>query len=583
MHEVNAAVLRGLLWLCPTVAGPELIRAMAKVCFSAFRKIRGLGTRAVKVGNAGVYALGQIEHPLALGQLALLKSKVKLASAQKAIKKALTRTAERCGLSREELDEMSVPTYGLTDVGVCEEKIGNFTARLAITGTHSTELAWINLEGQTRRSVPVAVKTTHAEELKELETSARDIQKMLPAQRDRIDSLFLQQRTWPINVWRERYLDHPLVGTLVRRLIWEFKDGNESTAGIWHDGQLVDIDVKAIAIENPGTTVRLWHPIGRNAAVIAAWRDRLEAQQIQQPLKQAHREIYGLDGTEYKNPTRSDRFAGHVLKQHQFHALCGARGWQHQLQRMVEGEFPPASLSLAPWGLRAEFSVEGIGSDYGADGADTNENGVYLRVATGQVRFYRIDGPEGVMAEPVPLEEIAPRVFSEVMRDVDLFVGGASIGNDPTWSHGGPQGRHRQYWQNYSFGELNATAITRKEVLQRLLPRLKIASLCRFEERFLVVQGSLRTYKIHLGSGNILMEPNDDYLCIAPKQNEAQDFPVLLPFEGDPTLSAIITKAFLLANDTKITDVSIVSQIMRRSGLPDIGGLQVTPELRDSA
>src|SRR5439155_19921221 len=28
MHEVNAAVLRGLLWLCPTVAGPELIRAM---------------------------------------------------------------------------------------------------------------------------------------------------------------------------------------------------------------------------------------------------------------------------------------------------------------------------------------------------------------------------------------------------------------------------------------------------------------------------------------------------------------------------------------------------------------------------
>ena len=229
---------------------------------------------------------------------------------------------------------------------------------------------------------------------------------------------------------------------------------------------------------------------------------------------------------------------------------------------MIEAEFPPASLVLAPWGLRAELSVEGIGRDYAADGADTNESGVYLRVATGQVRFYRIDGAEGADAGPVPLEEIAPRVYSEVMRDINLFIEGASIANDPTWSHGGPQGRHRKYWWHNAFGELNPIAITRKEALQRLLPRLKIASQCQIEERFLTVQGSLRTYKIHLGSGNILMDPNDDYLWIVPKQNDA-DFPVLLPFEGDPTLSAIITKAFLLANDTKITDATIVSRIMR--------------------
>ena len=43
---------------------------------------------------------------------------------------------------------------------------------------------------------------------------------MLPAQRDRIDSMFLLQKTWPIDEWRERYLDHPLVGTIARRLIW---------------------------------------------------------------------------------------------------------------------------------------------------------------------------------------------------------------------------------------------------------------------------------------------------------------------------------------------------------------------------
>ena len=31
----------------------------------------------------------------------------------------------------------------------------------------------------------------------------------------------------------------------------------------------------------------------------------------------------------------------------------------------------------------------------------------------------------------VPLEEVPPLVLSEVMRDADLFVGVASVGNDP--------------------------------------------------------------------------------------------------------------------------------------------------------
>ena len=96
------------------------------------------------------------------------------------------------------------------------------------------------------------------------------------------------------------------------------------------------------------------------------------------------------------------------------------------------------------------------------------------------------------------------------------------------------------------------------------MPKLKIAGQCSFEEKFLVVKGSLRSYKIHLGSGNILMTPNDQYLCIVPKQGAAEDGKVLLPFEGDRTLSVILSKAFLLANDAMIKDLSIVSQIKRR-------------------
>jgi hypothetical protein len=165
--------------------------------------------------------------------------------------------------------------------------------------------------------------------------------------------------------------------------------------------------------------------------------------------------------------------------------------------------------------------------------------------------------------EPLPLEQIPPLVFSEILRDVDLFVGVASVGNDPNWSDGGPQGRYRDYWQSYSFGELSATAQTRRALLGRLIPRLKIADRCTLSDRFLVVRGTLRTYKIHLGSSNILMAPNDQYLCIVPKQTTAGGERVFLPFEGDGTLSVILSKAFLLADDARITDPSITSQLKK--------------------
>lgn len=123
------------------------------------------------------------------------------------------------------------------------------------------------------------------------------------------------------------------------------------------------------------------------------------------------------------------------------------------------------------------------------------------------------------------------------MRDVDLLVGVASVGNDAKWSDGGPDGRHRDYWQTYSFGNLSATAATRRVVLADLLLSLRIAQQCKLQKKFLVVKGELRTYKSHLGSGNVLMSPNDQYLCIVPRSREN----LALPFEGDTTLSIIIS------------------------------------------
>jgi len=152
------------------------------------------------------------------------------------------------------------------------------------------------------------------------------------------------------------------------------------------------------------------------------------------------------------------------------------------------------------------------------------------------------------------------------MRDVDLFVGVCSIGNDPGWRDSGIHPGFNEYWSNYSFGDLLESAKTRREVLQQLLPKLKIASQCEINDRFLVVRGNLRTYKIHLGSGNILMEPNDQYLCIVEgrSSSDSDARKLVLPFEGDHRMAVILSKAFLLANDNKIADRSILSQINRK-------------------
>ena len=580
MHEENATCLRGLVWLTPSFRGDdELARAVAAVALSAYRKVPGVGPRAVKVGNAAVYALSEMGTPEAVGHLAMLKVRVKFGTAQKEIEKAFNAAAEALSLPRDQIEEMAVPSYGLDSVGARKESFadGEYIAELRVEG-RDVELRWTRADGKAQKSVPAKVKSDHKEELKELQGAAKDIASMLPAQSERLDAMFLRKKCWPAATWRERYLDHPLVGTLARRLIWTFTTNGTTRVGIWAGDTIVDVSDQPLAVPDDAQ-VELWHPIGRPVDDVLAWRRWIEVHEIRQPFKQAHREVYLLTDAERRTETYSNRFAAHVLRQHQYNALCAARGWNNKLRMMVDDTYPPTYRELTHWGLRAEYWVEGAGTDYGTD---TNESGAYLRVVTDQVRFYRLDAAQNAahaggggyvtaaagpgtagVNEPLQLEQIPPLVFSEIMRDVDLFVGVTSVGNDPTWQDGGPGGRYRDYWNTYSFGELGETARTRRAILERLLPKLRIASQCTLTDRFLVVRGQLRTYKIHLGSGNILMEPNDQYLCIVPARDPAalDTSRLFLPFEGDATLSVVLSKAFLLAADHCIKDLTIVRQI----------------------
>ena len=576
-NDGNADVLKGLAWALADAANGDAPRALGRLVLACVKKVPGVGPRSPKVAGAGVWALGEMAagkdaatRDAALGQLARLKARVTFRTTLKAIETALDKAAAKAGVAKEDLEELGVPGFGFEN-GVRVEELGGATATLRLDGNKVTTI-WTNDKAKVVKAPPAAVKKEFKDDLKEIKQAADDAAGVLLAGRDRLDNLYLADKSWRLSDFRERYLNHGLLGPLVRRLIWTV----DETPVLFNQDAATEVAGHPVELGETAE-VRLWHPIHADTDTVIAWRDRLASLQITQPFKQAHREVYLLTDAERRTNTYSNRFAAHVVRQHQFNALCAARGWRNQLRLMVDDSYEPPRRELPAHGLRAEFWVEGIGDDFGTD---TTDSGSYLRLATDQVRFYRTGaaknyqhagggrydtyGPDEADNHPLPLDQIPPIVLSEVLRDCDLFVGVSSVGNDPTWQDGGPEGRFRDYWHSYSFGDLNQTAQTRKTVLEKLVPRLKITDRCSFSDKFLVVRGERRTYKIHLGSGNILMEPNDQYLCIVPgRQADASPDSQFLPFEGDRTMSVIVSKALMLADDAKIKDPTINSQIGR--------------------
>jgi hypothetical protein len=445
---------------------------------------------------------------------------------------------------------MSLPTYDLSKEGEQRLLIGEGAAIIRVAGTREVTLSFLRPDGREVAAVPKALKDVAPDALATARRRRKEIEDALAGQAARIERLYLSGRAIPFDCWRERYLEHPLVAALTRRLIWSFGSPGSSVAGLPRAGTVENIDGKPLAPASD-VVVTLWHPLMAEAHDVRAWRHRLATLGVVQPFKQAHREIYLLTDTERQTEIYSNRFAAHLLRQHQFKALCDQRGWRYHLMGAWDSHNTP-TRALPAHELAVEYWVDGVHSE-------TTHSGVYTLVATDQVRFA---GPDGA---PTALADVPPLVFSELMRDVDLFVGVASVGNDPNWGDGGPQGRFQGYWNTYAFGDLSQSGKMRAEVLATLLPSLVIADRCELSDRFLIVRGNLCTYKIHLGSANIQMEPNGRYLCIVPGRGRSDGSSVLerfvLPFEGDGTLSIILSKAFMLAADDKITDPAILRQI----------------------
>lgn len=286
-----------------------------------------------------------------------------------------------------------------------------------------------------------------------------------------------------------------------------------------------------------------------------AWRNRLQALEIQQPFKQAHREIYIVTDAERQTGDYSNRMAAHIVKQYSMNALAVSRGWQYSLIGPFDGgDYTEANRAIPAYELDARLIVH----DVKEESESLSDAGMYLYVSTDQLSFLHA-------GQTVELERVPPMVFSEIVRDIDLFVGVGSVASDPYWEDSGHSENYTHYWRTRGFDDLGEFAKTRKLVLEQLLPKLKIRDVASIDGKYLVVKGKLHSYKIHIGSGNVLMQPNDQYLCIVPAASEKKTPNLFLPFEGDTSLTIVLSKAFLLAADDKITDPVILSQFAGQS------------------
>ena len=141
---------------------------------------------------------------------------------------------------------------------------------------------------------------------------------------------------------------------------------------------------------------------------------------------------------------------------------------------------------------------------------------------------------------PIKIGEIPDVIYSEVMRDVDLAVSVAHAGGvDPETSH--------------------STIEMRKAIVECNLELFKVQNV-RLEGNHAVIDGKHGQYTVHLGSG-VVHQMGNAMLFVVPVHSQ-QRGRIFLPFvDDDPKTAEIMSKILLFAEDTKIKDPNILSQI----------------------
>jgi Family of unknown function (DUF5724)/Domain of unknown function (DUF4132)/HEAT repeats len=266
-------------------------------------------------------------------------------------------------------------------------------------------------------------------------------------------------------------------------------------------------------------TLRLAHPVDfLESRKWTEWqRDCFSGEKVQ-PFKQIFRELYVPTAQEKSDATFSRRYAGQQVNPRQALALLGSRGWVTAPEAGVFRTFHDEKL--VAW---VEF-MESFHTPAEIEG---------LTLET--VRFAR-RGAQEVMK----LGDVPHRLFSEVMRDVDLIVSVAHRGAvDPEASA--------------------STVELRASLLRETLSLLQLKNV-RIKGPHAFIDGTLGNYSVHLGGAMTHMMPGGT-LFIVPVHSQHRGR-IFLPFaDDDPKTAEILSKVILLARDREIKDPNLLDQI----------------------
>ncbi|TMG15679.1 MAG: DUF4132 domain-containing protein [Chloroflexi bacterium] len=505
------------------------------------------GVGSPTIGSAAVWALARPGDRDALRWLLELQRKVHHRALAKRIGQELDRLAEQTGQDVEALGDALVPDLGLDGSGRRAWRVADYEVRLVLRSQGTVVREVIGPDGKPRKDVPKLIRDENAASWDEITKTAKLLRDTLSAQRQRLEEAMVQGRTWPMKEWDGLFGRHPVLGNIGRRLVWHLDDGADvRRLAMPIDGGWQQVDGERTAL-NDGGQVRIAHPAEMEPAEQAAWQQQLVKARMVQPFKQLFRETYFLTPAEEDIGDRSHRFSGHLVPNAMTYALTKGRGWSGTLGLTGFDGAGVGSRLYPGWGVRATVLQTDAGEQEFATIAE--------------VFFEGIDGNE---VRRMSLKAV-PRVpFSEAMRDVDLIVSVASIGTDQMWlewERRRAAGQENWARQRAAYEALAATpARTRGQMLRALIPALGLEDKVQIDGHFLLVKGKRASYRIHLGTSNIHVEPSGRYLCIVAKGRPRGA--MYLPFEDiDGKSEEIIAKMLLLVNDDKVTDPAIRSQI----------------------
>lgn len=265
--------------------------------------------------------------------------------------------------------------------------------------------------------------------------------------------------------------------------------------------------------------VRIAHPrdlLDRNDW--PAWQRHAMRERVVQPCKQLFRELYVPVGAEVTDHGGSRRYAGHQIQPGRARALLTGCGWTFDEFEGVRRIDHREHIAASVWFLN------GFGSPADVEPPTLEE-----------VRFE--DTRDGRRVE---LDQVPARLFSEVMRDLDLVVSVAHVaGVDPEASQSSIAARAALVTETCQLlGRENVTVVG---------PRA-------------VIQGQIARYAVHLGSAVVHRLPGGS-VCIVPVHAQ-QRGRVFLPFaDDDPKTAEILAKVLMLARDDEIRDPTILEQL----------------------